>query len=78
MKMITVRVPTMVLFQLLDGKFSMCAIEAIEELLDENVLDFIPTVDDIYIMFSEIEEGEEESDTIVTRLPNGKVLTYNG
>lgn len=75
--MITVQVPTMVLFQLLDGKFSVCAVEAIKEWLDENALDFVPTVGDIYIMFSEVEEGEEEGDEIVARLPNGKVLTRN-
>ena len=75
--MITVQVSTMVLFQLLDGKFSVCAVEAIKEWLDENALDFVPTVGDIYIMFSEVEEGEEESDTVVARLPNGKVLTRN-
>ena len=77
MKMITVQVSTMALFQLLDGKFSICAVEAIKEWLDENALDFVPTVGDIYVMFSEIEEGEEEDDAIVTRLPNGKVLTLN-
>ena len=75
--MITVQVSTMVLFQLLDGKFSVCAVEAIKEWLDENALDFVPTVGDIYIMFSEVEEGEEEGDEIVARLPNGKVLTRN-
>ena len=75
--MITVQVSTMVLFQLLDGKFSVCAVEAIKEWLDENALDFVPTVGDIYIMFSEVEEGEEEGDEIVARLPNGKVLTLN-
>ena len=76
--MITVQVSTMALFQLLDGKFSVCAVEAIKEWLDEIALDFVPTVGDIYIMFSEVEEGEEEGDEIVARLPNGKVLTYNG
>ena len=76
--MITVQVSTMALFQLLDGKFSVCAVEAIKEWLDESALDFVPTVGDIYIMFSEVEEGEEEGDEIVARLPNGKVLTYNG
>ena len=77
MKMITVQVSTMALFQLLDGKFSICAVEAIKEWLDENALDFVPMVGDIYVMFSEVEEGEEEDDAIVTRLPNGKVLTLN-
>ena len=75
--MITVQVSTMDLFQLLDGKFSVCAVEAIRKWLDENDIDFVPTVGDIYIMFSEVEEGEEEGDEIVARLPNGKVLTRN-
>ena len=75
--MITVQVSTMALFQLLDGKFSVCAVEAIREWLNDNALDFVPTVGDIYIMFSEVEEGEEEDDTVVARLPNGKVLTLN-
>ena len=56
--MITVQVSTMVLFQLLDGEFSVCAVEAIKKWLDENALDFVPTVGDIYLMFSEVEEGE--------------------
>ena len=76
-KMITVQLSTLTLCQLLDGKFSMCAVEAIKEWLDENVFDFVPTVSDIYIMFSEAEEGEEEDDTVVAHLPNGKVLTLN-
>lgn len=78
-KMITVQLSAMTLCQLLDGKFSLCAVEAIAEWLDENgaTPEFVPTVDDIYIMFSEVEEGEEEDDTVVARLPNGKVLTLN-
>lgn len=78
-KMITVQLSTMTLCQLLDGKFSLCAIDAIAEWLDENgaALESVPTVGDIYIMFSEVEEGEEEGDTIVAHLPNGKVLTCN-
>lgn len=76
-KMITVQLSTMTLCQLLDGKFSMCAVEAIKEWLDENALDFVPTIGDIYIIFSEVEEGEEEGDEIVARLPNGKVLICN-
>lgn len=77
--MVTVQVSTMTLCQLLDGKFSVCAVEAIAEWLDENKssLDFIPSIGDIYIMFSEVEEGEEKGDEIVARLPNGKVLTCN-
>lgn len=74
--MVTVQVSTMTLCQLLDGKFSMCAVEVIAEWLDENKssLDFIPTIGDIYIMFSEVEEG----DKVVAHLPNGKVLTCSG
>lgn len=78
-KMITVQLSTMTLCRLLDGKFSLCAVEAIAEWLDENgaAPEFVPTVDDIYIMFSEVEEGEEEDDRVVAHLPNGKVLTLN-
>lgn len=77
--MVTIQLSAMTLCRLLDGKFSLCAVEAIADWFDENgaALDFVPTVSDIYIMFSEVEEGEEEGDTIVAHLPNGKVLTCN-
>lgn len=77
--MVTVQLSTMTLYQLLDGKFSLYAVEAIAEWLNENdaALEFVPTVGDIYIMFSEVEEGEEEDDAVVARLPNGKVLILN-
>ena len=77
--MITIQVSTFTLCSLLGNKFSGCAVEAIVEYLNEIELENPLTVGDIYLMFSEVTEGEakEDEEAIVKYLPNDKVLVRN-
>lgn len=77
--MITIQVSTFTLATLLDGKFSLCAVEAIAEYLNEIELETPLAVGDIYLMFSEVttEEAQEDEGSIIAYLPNNKALVRN-